>query len=185
MPDTPAVSPILLALYRGDAATVATLRAERPALDLFEAAALGDVDSVRGVLDAAPDAVNSRASDGFSAVALAAFFGQDAVVELLLQRGADPNVPADNPMRVTALHAAVAGQHTEIALTLLDNGADASAVQQAGWTPLHQAADHGDTALVAALLAAGASASATNDAGVTARSLAEAKGHTAVLALLG
>ena len=177
-------SPILLALYRGDATTVAALRAEQPELDLFEAAALGDVDRLRAVLDATPAAVNRRAPDGFSPVALAAFFGQDAAVELLLQRGADPNVPADNHMRVTALHAAVAGQHAEIALALLDHDADPNAVQQGGWTPLHQAADHGDTVLVKALLAAGASAAATNEAGVTAKALAEAKGHADVVALL-
>lgn len=185
MTETPSASPLLQALYRGDVNAVAAIRAETPELDLFEAAALGDVTRVRTLLDRAPEAVNTRAPDGFPAVGLAAFFGQEAAVELLLQKGADPNAAAANSMRVTALHAAVAGRHTDIALALLRHGADPNAVQQGGWTPLHQAADHGDAALVRALLDAGASSSATNDAGVTAKSLAEQKGHAEVIALLG
>src|SRR5436190_23377616 len=86
------VSPILDALYRGDAAKAAELAAQAPALDLFEAAAIGRLERLRELLDADPAAVDAWSADGFMALHLAAFFGQAQACELLLERGADATV---------------------------------------------------------------------------------------------
>lgn len=49
------------------------------------------VDVVRTLLDRGAD-INARRNDGFTALALAAFFGRTSIVKLLLERGADVRV---------------------------------------------------------------------------------------------
>src|SRR5262245_29270253 len=100
------VSAILLAQYHHKPAVVAALRPHVPSLDLFEAAALGEVDRVRTLLDADPRLVNAVADDGFGPLGLASFFGNEPVVRLLLERGAVVNTPSSNSMKVMPLHSA-------------------------------------------------------------------------------
>ncbi|MCB0959358.1 MAG: ankyrin repeat domain-containing protein [Acidimicrobiales bacterium] len=175
------VSIVRLACYRGRAELGARLVELGAEVDPFDAAALGDVDRLRDLLDDDPDAATAEAADGFSALHLAAWFGRPRCAELLLARGADPEQVAGNGTDLRPLHSAAAAGQTVIAHLLLDRGADIEAPQQAGVRALHSAAHRDDAAMVALLLDRGADPAAATDDGRTARDLAS---DPAVLALL-
>lgn len=175
---------ILLARYHRQAAAVDFLLSKNPDLNLHEAAAVGALDRVRTIVRERGRLIDSHSKDGFTPLALASFFGHAAVAQYLIDQGANVSLAANNPMKVTPLHAAVSGRHFEIARMLVDNDADVNARQQQGWTPLHGAAQSGDQDLVKLLLAKGADREARADTGQTALDLAMTHGHGAVAALL-
>ncbi|PNY81067.1 ankyrin repeat domain-containing protein [Deinococcus koreensis] len=177
------VSPVLFATYYGRHEMAQVLIEAGAPLNLFEAAAVGHAARVRERLDAGDD-VNALSPDGFSPLGLAAFFGREDVAALLLSRGGDVGAVSANAMRVQPLHSAVAGNHAELARTLLDAGADVNAAQQDGFTPLMGAAQNGNAALVAELLVRGADRSAQTGDGHTAADLAQEEGHADVLDVL-
>jgi ankyrin repeat protein len=55
---------------------------------------------------------------------------------VLLEAGADVHAVSRNSLTNTPLHAATAGQHTDVALVLLAHGARADAIDAGGYTPL-------------------------------------------------
>ncbi|GGL86066.1 hypothetical protein GCM10010840_25020 [Deinococcus aerolatus] len=179
------VSPVLFAAYYHHPAMARVLVEEGAALDIFEAAAIGEAERVREVLDADAALLNAASPDGFSPLGLAAFFGQEAVAALLLSRGADVNTVSRNAMRVGPLHSAVAGNHAGLVRTLMDAGADVNAAQQGGFTPLMGAAQNGNAELVRLLLSHGARPGDLTGEGRSAAELAQEEGHGEVLILLG
>ena len=84
---------------------------------------------------------------------------------------------AKNPLKVAALHAAVAGRNMEIVKAVLAAGGDPNAQQQAGFRPMHEAGGNANRALAELLLAHGADPSLTTDDGKSAIDLAREKGH--------
>jgi ankyrin repeat protein len=178
--DPEGVSALMRARYRLDRGAVQALIEAGPDLDLFEAAAFGDVDRLTALLgaEAGPDAVSP---DGFTPLHLAAFFGKPAAAALLLRRGAEVDPRGRGWMTGTPLHSAVSGRHVDVIEILLAAGADPNARQSGGWTPLHGAAHNGDVASVALLLAAGADPSALNDDGASVLSLAEEQREPATI----
>lgn len=181
-------TPILLALYFGHEDLAGLVRERAQGLDLFEAAALGDLESLKGHLVGSPDGANAAAPDGFGPLGLASFFGRLEAAEILLGAGADPNTPASNPTRVRPIHSAAAHRDRErsflLCRLLLENGADPNVDQAGGWTPLHQAAAHGRQEVVELLLAHGASPQALSDDERTPAQMAEVKGHGDIQTLL-
>ncbi len=182
--DDQGVSAALQARYRGRTDIADVLVAAGHALDVFDAAAAGRTGEVSRLLDDDPRLMAAHSGDGFTALHFAAFFDRPAVARLLLERGADPDAVAANPMRVRPLHSATAVRAAAIVHLLLEHGADVNATQHGEWTPLMAAAANGDLDSVRALLARGADTSARNAEGKTAADLARDRGQAAAAALL-
>ena len=180
--DAQGVSALMWARYRSDDAIVDALRSVGPALDVFEAASLGDVERLRVLLDADPSLVRTSSADGFTALHFPAFFGGFDAARLLVERGAAVDAHGSGWMTGTPLSSSAAGRHADVARLLLDAGADPDARQGSGWTPLHSAAHNGDLELVELLLSHGADPAATNDDGASVLSMAEGAGSADVVA---
>jgi ankyrin repeat protein len=172
------VSPLLRAVYRGDAEGVAAILAGGPELSIFEAAAVGDAGRVRALVDADPALARAFAPDGFHPLGLAAFFKHAEAVKVLIAAGADVAAPSRNPMQVTALHSAIAGQDRESTLALIAAGSPVNLAQRDGFTPLHESAQNGDREISDALLAAGADPTLTLSDGSRPADLARKHGHS-------
>jgi ankyrin repeat protein len=177
-------SPILIAQYHHKKDLVAVLLAAGPTLDVFDAASVGRTDRVAALLDADPTLVNAYSRDGFFPLGLAAFFGYPDTVRLLLARGADVGQVARNPMRIQAIHAAVAGRSSEAVELVVEAGAPINAQQHLGWTALHEAVHQENVELTRYFLAHGADPKLQNDEGKSAIGLAADQGSAAVLKLL-
>jgi uncharacterized protein len=155
----PELSPILQALYRGDRAEVERLRAEAAELDVFEAAALGDVERLRALLAADPAASQAWSPDGFTALHYAAFFDGPDAVRILVEHDADLEAPSTNEEFAPGahpLHSAIAAKRADTAVALLEAGADPNARQHGGVTPLMEAEQLGDLELAETLIRFGA-----------------------------
>ncbi len=146
-------------------------------LDVFEASATGRAGRVAGLLDEDPSRARAWSIDGYTPLHLAAFFGSEAVADLLLAYGADPDVPSRNGQGVHPLHSAVAGGSFAVARLLVDAAADVNAAQTGGFRPIHAAAQSGDELTVDLLLQAGARLDLPTEEGATAAALAAAEGH--------
>jgi ankyrin repeat protein len=180
--DASGVSALMRALYRFDHALVEAVRARAGALDVFEAAALGEVGRLREVLDSDPSSATAYSGDGFTALHFAAFFGQPEAAGLLLEQGAEVDAFGRGWMTGTALHSAASRLQSDVVRILLEAGANPDVRQSAGWTPLHAAAMNGDLASVELLLAAGADPAAENDEGRSIADLASESGDDATVA---
>lgn len=178
------VSAILYSLYYREP-EIATFLADSGAeMTACEAAALGRVEALRDLLSADPAQVNAFSADGFTPLGLAAFFGQPIAAQVLLARGADPNIASANAMRVAPLHSSVAAQRLDISEELLRHGANVNATQADDFTPLHEAAQNGQAPMIALLLEYGADLTARKSDGQTALDVAEAHGQAEAAALL-
>jgi ankyrin repeat protein len=186
--DKTGLSPVIAAATSGHtkmACRLADLEAlSADGLDVFDAAATGNVTAVANLLSGGQASVDDPGPDGYTALHFAAYLGQLEVARLLLGRGADPNAVAMNGSRVTPLHSAVAARHRDIAGLLLALGGSPNAVQHGGVTPLHSAASNGDEAIVDMLLLRGADATRAGDNGKTPIDLAEENGHGALAGVL-
>jgi ankyrin repeat protein len=127
--------PIDLALWsgpfwgvRGDIETARLLLTRGAAHDLVIAAALGELDRVEDILTSDPKRIAEARPSGKRALSSALQFGHEAIVRLLLDRGADPSRPegAKAP-RGIALHAAASAGDRPIVELLLAHGADPNA----------------------------------------------------------
>jgi ankyrin repeat protein len=135
-------SPLMAALYRGHHDVVRALIDAGADIDVFAAAALGRTEELNSAL-ADPASVRSHAYDGWTPLHLAAFFGHVDAARLLIGAGADIGAVSRNSLANTPLHAATAGKHEDVALALLDHGANGHIVDAGGYTPLQIATQNG------------------------------------------
>jgi glyoxylase-like metal-dependent hydrolase (beta-lactamase superfamily II) len=167
------------AFWRAAAAT-ANRTQDRPA-GIQDLLRTGDVAALAAALDRDPTLVNRRDAQGVQPIFWAAVYGQPAMVELLLARGADPR--SASPFG-TVLHGAVAGGYPDIIKLLAAKGADVNAGGDRGVPPLIAAAGRGRLTVIQALLDAGASPGAKDSMGNTALLIAASSGFEPVVRAL-
>ncbi|NUM79538.1 ankyrin repeat domain-containing protein [bacterium] len=177
-------STYLLAAYYGRREILDFLLSFNPQLSVFEAAAIGKIESVRAHAETNSGAVHAFSHDGFTALHLAAYFGHKEIVRWLLDHGANPNAASRNPMQVQPIHSAAAARHLSIVAMLIENGADVNARQHGGYTPLHSAAANGQSDMIELLIQNGADVNTRTDDGKSAIKLALEKNHPEIAGLL-
>jgi ankyrin repeat protein len=175
----------LFCTYRNKAKCVEAL-IRRGGLTLHEAAAAGDVARIEACVSSAPWTVQTLSGDGWTALHLAAFVGQDAALLALLERGANPRQWARAFDANLALHAACAGRRLrrDTFARLIAATGDPDIAQKGGYTALMIAAGNGFPDAVDALLAAGAARSRKTVDGKAAADFARDRGHTELAARL-
>ena len=132
-------------------------------VDIWMAALKGDLQRVRELLDENPSLANesneynSYYGGSGSALKNAAAAGYLDIVKLLLDRGADPNLPAEGiAPNGHALYSAVYNSHYAIAKLLLEKGANPNAPAESSADALWIAIRDGDLRMVALLASYGA-----------------------------
>jgi ankyrin repeat protein len=115
---------------------VGTLRdGGEPFARAYRALEAHDVDGLREQLDRFPDLVTARGTNGNDLLGMAGATGDERLVALLLERGADP--AAANAHGWTALHQAAYSDRPSLARTMLEAGTPPGASARGdGGTPL-------------------------------------------------
>ena len=178
------VSAIFLALYRGNKTVALAIASKKPELDVFEASVIGDLESLKKIVNHDAASVSSYSPDGFTALALASYLGQKEAVDYLILKGADVNALARNETGFTALTGAVTQNQNEIAKTLVKNGAHVNHRYEGGFTPLMHAAYNENVELVSFLLQNGADRTAKNGEGKSPLTFAQEKKNPRIIELL-
>jgi uncharacterized protein len=182
--DERGMSALLLACYMGQREIRDLLIKKGAPMELHEAAAAGQLASVREWVEQDRQAAKRYSPDGFPVLALAAAFGQEDVARYLVSQGADVNAVASNGTGYTALTGAVAGNHASIARWLAESGANVNYRYGKGHSPLLEAAANGNMEIAKMLVARGADLSAQTDDGRDAVRFAEERGHQELAAML-
>ena len=119
---------------------------------------------------------------GWTPLMFAASAGHARVVRILLNKGANVSIVADDGN--TALLNSASQGHLVVTELLLKAGADPEATDSLGLTPLNLAAGNGDCEVVRALIAAGAHPDSRPCNGSTSLLMAVVGGHMDVLKVL-
>ena len=148
-----------------------------PSVDIWEAAATGNIEAVKQHLAAGWDV---DAEDNYKSTPLqfAAQGGHKKIVELLIAEGADVNANEDgsSPLHIAA--------NREIAELLIANGAEVNAKKGFGITPLHSALFVKRKEIAKLLIAKGADVNTKSEEGATPLHLAATSGHNEIVELL-
>ncbi len=181
--DQNGVSALLWAVYMGQPLVRDFLLAQHSAagrpLDIFEAAAIGDLPQLAQLLAESPHLAEEKSGDGWTPLHLAAAFGPPEAVSALLAAGASVAAVSANPQQNQPLHAALALSRNPASITLLlQAGANPNATQAGGFTPIFSAAAANRRDLIDLLLAHGADPHHATDLGQSPASFAQQRGYS-------
>ncbi len=164
-------------------------------VQLLIATHIGDIAWSKTLLNRQPMLINMRAergdqvtplctliSPGYTALHEAAANGHTALIEVLIEYGANINAITSNGM--TPLHTASLYHAQAVVKLLLARGANANAIFANGHTPLHWATIRGYADSVELLLGSGANVNARSHGGRTPLHWAALKGHILLVKLL-
>jgi ankyrin repeat protein len=150
-------------------------------LSVFDAAAFGLTQELSKL--ACEGEINIFSVDGFTPLHLAAYFGHEEAVDLLIAKKANIELLSKNGLGVTPLHSALSNRHEHVARILVFEGANVNSASSTGWTPLHYAAYQGNRPLGLFLKEHGA-LSVAGPTGKTPAEIAKEAGHTDILDIL-
>lgn len=156
-------------------------RASSAEHDFFKAVLLGDAPKVTELLEKDPALARARTNGGDTALLLASCLGHAAVVEKLLQKGAE--VDFTNKYHATPLMWASYNGKPDVVEKLLAHGTKVNALDKMGAAAVVYAADAGHQKIVEILAAKGADLQARGQQG-TALALAAKNGHPGVVQFL-
>jgi ankyrin repeat protein len=151
--------------------------------ELFYAVKNGDFSSVRELIDKGVN-VNATDTEGWTPIHYAAAKGLSKIAQILIERGADPNVIQEKTC-LTPLHLAVIYGHYELAKLLLEKGADPNKRTREGWTPLHFAVAYDRHDVATLLLQKGADPNVQDFNGKTPLHWAVENNRLGLVKLLG
>jgi ankyrin repeat protein len=148
------------------AALLAAACAQAPETPLAQAAARNDIAVLRQLLG---DGHNVDESDSWTALIWAVRSGFVEATSILLDSGADVNLPgpSGDDWDATPLQHAILARQPAVVRLLLDRGADLNLGGPASRTPLFLAAGDTDPTILKLLLAHGADASVEDENGAT------------------
>lgn len=153
-------------------------RIKTPGQALHEAVTRKDLDGVTRILRASPDIVDAKNDRGRTPLHVAAQWGLNEIVKVLISEGAD--IGARSRWKYVPLHFAAESYRHDVVVTLLDSGADLELGTRDGNTPLHKAVMKevkNKQDLLAILLIRGANCNALNNEGSTPLEYAMAHGN--------
>ncbi len=156
----------------------------RPAFasEIHDAAASGELQKMKFLIQAQPALVNARDANGQTPLELAATNNRKHIAEALLSAGADVNAKDNGGW--TPLHMAAAGGHRDIIALLLAKSAAPNVQAKDNATPFIWATARGQKEAADLLLAAGADVNARDNFGQTPLHYAAFKGYTDIVAVL-
>jgi ankyrin repeat protein len=115
-------------------------------------------------------------NSGIGDLILASRSGYREMVDHLIEQG-NVNIDEHEEGGATALIEAVTYGHFDIALLLIERGADVKATTSSAWTPLHFVASHGPESLAKEIVAREANVNASADLGLTPLMIAARRGR--------
>ena len=130
---------------------------------LFNAAYAGDLERVTLLVEQGMDKNQIGGDYGNTALSVAADKDHFAVVQYLVEQGADMDKGNTRGAGLNALHYACINGNAGIARYLLEQGADRDKCDIIAMTPLHLAASHGYLEIATLLMSYGADLNARND----------------------
>ncbi len=126
--------------------------AQDPNQQLRNWAGAGQIKAMQAIMESGELDVDSRDSDGWTALMYAAKSGHDDIIQLLLDAGA--TVDIENDAKETALHLASTYGRTQVVRLLLEADADFTVVDASGRTPLFWAIERKRAEVIELLQAA-------------------------------
>ncbi|XP_070782008.1 ankyrin repeat and SOCS box protein 2-like [Enoplosus armatus] len=184
--------PLFKAIHDGDVSRVKSLvmcpgtnlmLPSKPGwLAIHQAAWYGQDTCLRVLLSAQPGMINKRTARGESALLVAVSKEQLQCIQVLLESGADPDIP--NYDRETTLYKACEKNSPAMVAMLLNHGVVVNTHCIQGWTALQEAVCRNNVEICEMLLKAGAKHNLTNIYGISAVFTAAQSGQLAALRIL-
>ncbi len=171
-----------LALFALVSVAIPAMASDESEIKAFDAAVqIGDTATVQKMLADKKQLATSADEYGFQPIHLMDMYPDEAILNLLLENGADIN--ARNDDGVTILHIVTDPNAVPM---LVKSGAMIDARDKNGWTPLIMQADNQENGpdVVEALLSEGANPNAKGENGVTALALAKETGNQSLIDVL-